>query len=292
MSARGFSLIELLVACALVVIIGGAVAALVAPLGAALERTETVAQMEPAGRTALEAVLADVREAGSDPGIAAPGLAFARVLERVSSLRNLASDELARPGGAVRVIRVPHLGAQGLLRAAVAAGTITLPLDTGSRCAGGRPACGFLPGALALIYTGAGAERVVIDGIGDGFVRLRSPLSGGFAAASVLAELVSHTYGTRSTADGSRQLVRLTTGGAEQPLLDNVSEFEVLPDAIDPFRVQHIAIRLRLEAASPEFRGAAGYLFHRAGTSTDPRRWIPDVELRASVALRNPVSAP
>ena len=217
MSARGFSLIELLIACALVVIIGGAVAALVAPLGAALERTETVGQMEPAGRTVLEAVLADVREAGSDPGIAAPDVGFARVVERVSSLRSLGSDELAWPGGALRVIRVPHLGAQGLLRAAVAEGDVTLPLDTAARCAGGPPACRFLPGALALLYNGAGAERVVVDAIGEGFVRLRSPLASGFAAGAVLAELVSHTYGTRSTPDGSRQLVRLTTGALNSP---------------------------------------------------------------------------
>ena len=292
MSARGFSLIELLVACALVAIIGAAVASLVAPLGAVLERTETTGQLEPAGRTVLEDVLADIREGGSDPAVGRPERALARVVARAVSLRGLGSDEFARPGAAVRVIRVPHLAAQGLLSAGVAGGDFVLPLDTVVRCAGGPPACGFLPGDAALLYNGATAQRVTIEDIGDAFVRLRAPLPTPFAAGAVLAEVVSNTYGTRATADGSRQLVRISTNGAEQPLLDNVSEFEILPDAIDPFRVRSIAIRLRLEAASPELRGPAGYLFRRAGTSTNPRRWVPDVELRARVALRNPVSAP
>ena len=292
MSARGFSLIELLIACALVVIIGGAVASFVAPLGAVLERGETVGQMEPAGRTVLEAVLADIREAGSEASVGAPEAAFARVVERVSSLRTLDSNELAQPGAAVRVIRAPHLGAQGRLSAAVPAGDFILPLDTVARCAGGPPACGFLPGDLALLYNATGARQVAIDGIGDGFVRLRLAMPAAFAAGAVLTEIVANTYGTRATADGSRQLVRLTANGSEQPLLDNVSEFEVHADAIDPFRVQRINLRLRLEAASPDLRGPEGSLFRRPGTSTNPRRWVPDVELRAAVALRNPVSAP
>jgi hypothetical protein len=35
------------------------------------------------------------------------------------------------------------------------------------------------------------------------------------------------------------------------------------------------------------FRGPAGPLFRRAGTATRPRAWIPDVEQRMVVAVRN-----
>jgi hypothetical protein len=184
------------------------------------------------------------------------------------------------------------MAAQALLSDGVAMGEVILPLDTSVRCAGGPPACGFQAGDVALLYSGATATRIAVAAIGDDFVRLRSPLPAAVVAGAALAEIVSNTYGTRATADGSRQLVRLTANGAEQPLLDNVSEFEVLADAIDPFRVQRVAIRLRLEAPSPELRGPAGYLFRRGGTSTNPRRWVPDVELRAIVALRNPVTRP
>ena len=59
MSARGFSLIELLLACALFLAIGGAVAALVSPLRAAVERSDAVAQLEPAARSALEGLLGE-----------------------------------------------------------------------------------------------------------------------------------------------------------------------------------------------------------------------------------------
>jgi prepilin-type N-terminal cleavage/methylation domain-containing protein len=288
MSCRGFSLIELLIACALLLVVSGAVAALASPVRAVLERAQHGGQLEPAGQAAMETLVAEIREAGSDAGIAEGHLRLSRVLPRVFPMRDLDSSDMAVPAGAVRLTRTPHVAAQGLLAADAAAGAVTLQLATGSRCTTGAPSCGFRAGTAAVLYQEAGAEVVTLSDTGDGFVTVVAPLVVGFAKDAVLSEVVRTTYGLRRGADGSGQLVRLTTGGAEQPMLDNVVEFEVVPNSDDPLRVESVQIRLRIEAASAALRGPAGYLFRRRGTAANPRLWLPDVELRITVALRNP----
>jgi hypothetical protein len=54
----------------------------------------------------------------------------------------------------------------------------------------------------------------------------------------------------------------------------------------DLLRVRRVRVRIRLQAPSP-FRGPAGPLFVHAGMAADPRRWVPDEEITADVALRS-----
>jgi hypothetical protein len=92
----------------------------------------------------------------------------------------------------------------------------------------------------------------------------------------------------RDAAEGSRQLVRISSGGAEQPLLDNVVDFDVASDTANLSQTTHLSIRLRLEAPSAMLRGPAGYLFRRPGSAGNARQWLPDVQMFFTVALRNP----
>jgi Tfp pilus assembly protein PilW len=288
MSPRGFSLIELLLACALLVLIGGVVAALAGPLRLALERSDGSAQLEPAGTAALEALVADVREAGSGAAVADPRWRLARGVTRVLSMRDLDTDSLEIPGGAIRVARTPRRGAQAVLSTPALAGDTLLHLDLTSRCSGGAPSCGFSDGTVAVLYDADAADVVTISSAAPGPVVLSRPVTSAFAAGAALSELVTTTYGTRRAMGGSRQLVSLTTGGAEQPVLDNVVDFEVTPDSADVTRMSQVRIRVRIEAPAAALRGPAGYFFRRAGTAGDGRRWLPDVELRFTIALRNP----
>ena len=288
MSARGFSLIEMLVACALLVTIAGAVGALAGTLRTTLARGDAAGQLEPAGRAAVSALLTDVRQAGTDAVISDPAVRIARSIARVVPTDDLDSIAFVSPGGAVRLTRISG-GAQAIITAAAPPGTGALTLETAARCSGGPPACGFAPGGMAVLYDNASAERVEIRAVGAAMVVLEQPLASAFPAGAVLAEIVTTRYGTRRRADGSQQLVRITSGGAEQPVLDNVARFEVATDDPDPSRVGLVTIRLRLEAPSPSLRGPPGYLFTRAGTALDARLWLPDAELRFAVAPRHPL---
>jgi prepilin-type N-terminal cleavage/methylation domain-containing protein len=61
------------------------------------------------------------------------------------------------------------------------------------------------------------------------------------------------------------------------------------PDRFDAdlLRIRAIAVTVRVQAAFGSLRGPAGVLFHNGGTATDGRRWVPDQEVRFTVAPRN-----
>ena len=103
--------------------------------------------------------------------------------------------------------------------------------------------------------------------------------------ANVLAAIEVTTVGLRLDADGSWRLVR-SKQGSEQPVLDHVVAFDVDVHGPDPLHVVRVDLRLRLETASAAMRGPAGYLFRRGGTSQRAHQWVPDVELRTSIAPR------
>lgn len=290
-SSRGFSLIELLVACALLVVVGGAVAAMATPVRDALDRATLASDLDIGRRLAVEMLAADLRGAGSDPAVAGGALLLARVLPRVVPLPDLASSTFGLPATAVRVNRAPPFGAQGVLAMPAAAGAVALQLETTTRCAGGPPACSFTPGMTVVVYDGAASHVASVGTVGTALVVLDTPLTTAFAAGAVVTELERVTYGLRVDPDGSARLVRLTGGGAEQPLLDHVVEFRVEPDTADLWHLRRVDLRVRLEAGPAAFRGPAGYLFRRGGTAVSARRWVPDVEIRFGVALRNPPGA-
>ena len=288
MSPRGISLIEVLLACALVALVGGALAALASPLRSALARSEGAAQLEPSGRAALETIVSDLREGGADPEIADRQWRLSPMLLSTTPLQDLDSTEPVSQGGAVRIRRTPFGAAQAVLGANAAAGSAIVLLETAARCAGGPPACSFRPGDACVLYNATAAETVAVFAVAAGTVVLTRPLTNAFAAGAVIARIDTTSYGTRPAAGGSRQLVRISTGGAEQPMLDNVVDFEVTSNTADPSQATRISIRLRLEAPFATLRGPAGYLFRRAGRAIDARQWLPDVQMLFTVALRNP----
>jgi prepilin-type N-terminal cleavage/methylation domain-containing protein len=66
------------------------------------------------------------------------------------------------------------------------------------------------------------------------------------------------------------------------------------PDALDPnrfdadlFRIRSVVTTLRVESAVAAFRGPAGPLFARGGSSMDGHRFLPDQEIRFAVSPRN-----
>jgi len=55
----------------------------------------------------------------------------------------------------------------------------------------------------------------------------------------------------------------------------------------DLYRLRRLDVWLRAEVLSAAFRGPAGLLFGRAGSARDPIRWVPDMTVKISIALRN-----
>jgi Tfp pilus assembly protein PilW len=380
MSDRGFTLVELLVACLVLLAVMGAVAAMAMPARHAFERTLAGADLSSGSRAALDLLAADLREAGSGGSVGAHSPGLAGVAAVVTPLADLDSGGVASPARAIRVMRIARGAPQGILAQPVLAGDSTLELGTTSQCTDTGPACGFGPGMAAVVFDRARSAMVVVASVAaGGIVQLVAAVPAGFSTGAAVAAIVVTTYGVRTGPDGSARLVRRSAGGAEQPMLHDVVDFAIVvkgrargprpapavegetggeawpdygpapprefaddprdvwppgenctiarngdgvaiprlaslgdarepvllttailtdgPWCADPFdasafdadllRLSTIEIRLRVEAPAAAFRGPAGPMFRRAGTQTHAARWVPDVELRITLGLRN-----
>jgi hypothetical protein len=287
MNARGFVLLEWVIASALVIVVAGAIFSTVGPVRDVVERAGQGMEMVTAARAAMDVLVAELREAGANTVVAATGIDFGVGLAAVSVHADLDAGDVVASGSAIRISRVSHQAPQGRLRDAAYAGDTLLRLNTAARCATGGPTCGFRRGDVAALVSDGIAELVTIDAELVGAVAVSTPVTRAFPADSVLCRVHTTMYGLRTDAGGADRLVRLTDGGAEQPVLDNVVRFSAQMDVADIARARRVSLDLRVQASAAEWRGPAGYLFVRGGTGSNARRWLPDLELRMDVGLRN-----
>jgi hypothetical protein len=229
MNARGFTLLEVLIACLLVLGVTAAVAAMAVPMRHAFERTINSAELSSGSRAALERLIFDVREAGSDASVGVPSLGLADVAAVAVPLASLADQRIQSPGQAIKLARINLGAAQGVLRQRVAAGAATLQLETAARCMAVGMACGFEAGMTAILFDTARSVIVTVRAVGAGGVlQTSAALTSPFDPGAIVAAAAITTYGLRDESDGSRRLVRISPGGAEQPVIQSVVDFEVV----------------------------------------------------------------
>jgi Tfp pilus assembly protein PilW len=286
MSARGYTVLELLIACALLLVVAGAMAAMVTPVRDAFERSIGAADLAGGSRAVIEQLSSDIREAGSGASVGAPDARVTDVLASIVPLADLDAPGAGARNQAVRLTRVPRFAAQGALRVPAAAGDTVLELRSDAQCTATGVACGFAAGTVAIVYDATGVASVTVASIAAGLVRLTAGLPLPFGAGAAVAAVEVTSYGVRDELDGTQRLVRATRL-IEQPLLENVVGFEVTTSGPDARRVERVDIALRVQSPSASLRGPAGRLFRRAGNAARPSQWVPDVETRISIAPRN-----
>ena len=233
---------------------------LVAPAHVVFERVLSSSDMEARGRTGIAALLGDLADAGSGAAIGPPLTALSHLMPVVST-----------GAGSVTITRIPSAAAQGTLRNAVAADDAVAQLEVAGSCFMQDPTCGFRPGTTAVVFDVARAEVVSISGVDPATAMLTfaSRIIGPFDAGAAVVAVERVTYILRPSGDSAR-LMRISPGGAEQPMVDHVVGFDVAPwSGAD---AQGTDITVRVAAASPTLRFDGG---------------VQDLELRASVLLRN-----
>lgn len=225
----GFTLIELLVATALVVVVSSAVAALAVPMRRAFDRGLNTGESVSRARTALHVIVAEVRNAGSGVVIGPTAVSLDDVIEAVTVV-SPSTIAIARPSGP-----------QGLLRHDVSAGATAVRLDSSEACSQQDATCGIRGGDEIAIFDAAQGETVRVSSVTaePATLHLSSPLAHPYAARAAVATLGRRTFALRD-----RRLVRLTAGGAEQPIADHVAAFSA---ALSAGRVD---LRVTLEPAS------------------------------------------
>ena len=227
MSARGFTLVELLVAAALALAVSMVVVALSLGMGKAFDSSIATTDLTARARAVLAALSAELRDAGSGVVVGAPLQDLPDIVPLVLPRRSLAEAALAEPFTAITIVRAT--GAQGSLRDALPAGSALVPLDPAAPSRGQDGTAGFRTGDTAMILDRSRADPIAITGVDPASWTLTTstPVRVSFAPGAIVAGIEYTTYGLRADAAGNLRLVRRTGGGAEQPLVDYVTRFEI-----------------------------------------------------------------
>jgi prepilin-type N-terminal cleavage/methylation domain-containing protein len=204
MRQSGFTLIEMLIALAVTLLIGGAIAGAVPPARAAFDRVPVELEMQQRGRTAIALLGEALRSA-----------------DRIE----FASANEAGTYAQLTVIIPAVTRSQGVLEVDQGAAAAAMTLAP-TPCPNAPDLCGFVAGATVVATDAAGGYDVFIVSSIDAAARQLMPnraLSRAYAAGASIVEAEAYTYVLGAQPDGSCSLIRVTAAGAVQPVVDFVS---------------------------------------------------------------------
>lgn len=228
---NGFSLVELVLAMALLLTVTGAAFAL---LGSAEDRLAVepeAADMQQRLRVAVTMLHHDLSQAGAGPIAGArPG----PLTNHIAAMLPYREDPQGGDGpgtfraDAVTMFYVPGTTAQSTLAAALPAHAGWARVNHDPGCPITDPACGFADGMAVLVFdgTGASARFTVTDVQGDALALVHDGTDSGYVygLGSTIVEVVARTYFLETDpASGTTRLMRgRANGGADVPVADHV----------------------------------------------------------------------
>jgi type II secretory pathway pseudopilin PulG len=262
-SSQGFTIMELLVAVAIVMLLAGALAGVVAPARAVFDRVPAELDLQQRGRTAIDVISTALRSAGKN--VAATNQPGALPI----SLPAFALTDPDESGEAFSILTVttPTVnGAQGIVATdqAGAFGAVTLGITL---CPNVNDFCGFKAGTTAIISDGAGHHdlfEVASTAVAERTLTADRGFSQAYPAGSAVIEVDQHTFSLSAQADGSLSLIRETAAGAIQPVVDGVASL------VFHGSERQVDIAVTVQASTESLR-----------------RVLDDRVFRASVHLRN-----
>lgn len=235
--AAGFSLVELLLAMAVMVTFSSAVMSLILA-GQSIARLQPeAADVQQRARIALQTLGAELALAGAglDRGPQAGGLA--QYFPPIGPSAD----------GGLTVWYISGREAQTTLVAPLAPGATDAPIQSAAPCPPSDPGCSFTPASTAIVFDAHGCRDVLrIDAVTATSLQVRAGSRGcSYAAGAAIAQGEVRTY---RVDPGTRQLLRRDEAtGLTSPVLDNVTAMAV--EYLDGGR--HVRVTLRLAAATP-----------------------------------------
>jgi type II secretory pathway pseudopilin PulG len=219
---RGFTVIELLIALAIVMLLAGALAGVVAPARAVFDRVPAELDLQQRGRTAIDVISTALRSAGKTGTATNEAGALAIILPAFA----LSDPDESGDAFSTLTVTTPAVnGAEGILAADQAGAFAALTLGI-TLCPNVREVCGFNPGTTAIITDGAGHHdlfEVASTEVGARMLTADRGFSQAYPAGSAVIEIDQHTFSLSAQPDGSLSLIRETAAGAIQPVVDGVA---------------------------------------------------------------------
>lgn len=216
----GFSLIEMTVAMLMVLVVTGAVFALMDPVHGAFQAQPRAMDEQQRIRTAAEAITKDLLMAGAGTGkYLAPLLPFRRGPVDADSPAVFFT-------GRISVLFVPAAAPETI---------VTVPTDGGSAiyvgpqtgCPAADPLCGFAANTLALIFDETGSYDTfrisALQNAPPALIRTGGSLSKSYSVGAIVAQVVSSTYWVRpDSGAGVSELMKYDGHVTDSPITDDV----------------------------------------------------------------------
>ncbi len=349
---RGYSLVEMLVATAVMLVITGAIFGLMNPSQGISRTQPEVSDLQQRMRVAVETLYKDLMMAGAGPyqGATSGSLAnfFAPVLPyRVGRVNSDPANNVFYRPDAITLVYVPNTSSQTTIRDPMPNESAEIKVNAQPNCPAGDELCGFREGMSVLIFDDTGAwESFEITNVQTSALHLQhrgQQFQKAYDAGSYIVQCEYHTYYLDAATDRLMHYDGLTT---DLPVVDNVVGLQfryygdpnppqspkppigtsnclfdasgnALLSALGPangglvelteamltdgpwcgtapsqfdadlFRVRKIGVSLRVQASSPEFRGANTTFFTRPGLARSSARLIPDFTTEFQVSPRN-----
>jgi hypothetical protein len=254
-SERGFSVVEMLVASAIMITITGAVFSMLNPAQGIYRIEPEVTDIQQRMRVSVDALSKDLLMAGAGTytGVSASALFnfFAPVMPYRVGDQN--DDPTAgiffRPAAgnvnaasAITLLYVPSTAAQTTISQSMPQNSKELKVNEQANCPPekGSELCGFTAGMRVLIIDPSGAwDPLTINNVQSPALHFQhnGDLSTAYAAGSVITQVATHTYYLQTDAATKTYQLRHYDGVAtDLPLVDNVVklEFEFYGDVRPP----------------------------------------------------------
>jgi prepilin-type N-terminal cleavage/methylation domain-containing protein len=245
-AARGFSLVELLVALALSLLVSSALFALLDPAGGAFQTQPEQADLQQRLRASADALGRDLASAGRRPILALPGSDSRVTAAAVFPMRigrHNADAAGSFSADRITVWSVEAGAPQATVASLLPSATTLADIDVGAGCPAGDPSCGFRAGMTAIVLGRDGAwDLFAVTSVSGTTLGLEHvlPDSGWVFApgTSVIAEATVHTYFTGiDDVTGTPRLLRYDAAAtSDVPVVDHIvsASFDYFGDGQPP----------------------------------------------------------
>jgi Prokaryotic N-terminal methylation motif len=239
-SERGFSLLELLVSTAIMMVVTGAIFSMVNPSHGTAQAQPEVSDIQQRMRIGSDTLFKELMMAGAGPyfGDRTGSLLnfFAPVLPRRLGLIN-ADDARVFRSDTLTLSYVPNSYSQTTIELAMPPQSTELKVTYPPNCQVPRELCGFEQGQTVIIFDETGHfDTFTLTQVQNDAAHVQhrgTQLNYTYAAGSTITQIVSYTY-YRNAA--TNQLVRYDGANTETPIVDNVVDlrFDYFGDPESP----------------------------------------------------------
>lgn len=237
--AGGFSLVELLIAMAVMVTFTGTLMSLILA-------GETIARMQPEAADVQQRARIILQTLGAEFRLAGAGLDGG---PQAGPLSRYFPPIGPSPDGGVTIWYVSSREAQTTLAAPLLPGATDAPIVNASHCPVSDPGCAFVPLSSAIVFDDRGCHDVLrVDAVTATSLQVRSGSRAcAYAAGAAVAQGEVRTYRLDPT---TRQLLRRDEAtGLTVPVLDSVTALTV--EYMDGGRLARLTVRIAAGIPNP-----------------------------------------